>query len=93
MIHRKFGTILFLFQPQFILAFRTTAAALLALLIAASLRLECPYWAAMTALIVIQPTRSLLFEKSHFRLLGTAIGAVAGLLLLLQSRSPMVLTR
>lgn len=37
------------------------------------LKLENPYWAAMTALIVIQPTRGLLFEKSFYRLVGTVI--------------------
>lgn len=92
MTPRKFRDIFIPLQPQFILAFRNTLAALLALLVAAFLRLESPYWAAMTALIVIQPTRSLLFEKSFYRLVGTAIGAVAGLLLLRQSASPLVLT-
>ena len=31
-----------------------------------TLKLECPYWAAMTALIVIQATHGLLLEKSYF---------------------------
>ena len=92
MIHRKFSNIFLQLRPQFVLAFRNTSAALLALLIASFLKLESPYWAAMTAIIVIQPTRGLLFEKSFYRLVGTAIGSVAGLLLLLQSESPMVLT-
>jgi uncharacterized membrane protein YccC len=69
-----------------------TIAALCALAAAMFLKLENPYWAAMTALIVIQPTRGMLFEKSVYRLLGTAIGAVAGMGLLLYTRSPLLLT-
>jgi len=38
------------------------------MLAAVALEIENPYWAAMTALIVIQPTRGLLFEKSFYRL-------------------------
>jgi len=78
--------------PSIIVAGRGTAAALTALAAAEFLGLACPYWAAMTALIVIQPTRGLLLEKSFYRLLGTAIGSSAGLLLLLYTRSPMVIT-
>ncbi|ALC15954.1 fusaric acid resistance protein [Desulfuromonas soudanensis] len=82
MISRKFRRFFSRNRPQFILALRNTAAALAALAVAVWLRLESPYWAAMTALIVIQPTRGLLFEKSLYRLIGTATGALAGLLLL-----------
>ena len=78
--------------PHIVRAARGTAAALTALAVAEFLKLECPYWAAMTALIVIQPTRGLLFEKSFYRLVGTVIGAMAGLLLLVYTRSPIVLT-
>ena len=46
----------------------------------------------MTALIVIQPTRGLLLEKSYFRLVGTAFGAGAGLLILLVTRSPLMIS-
>jgi uncharacterized membrane protein YccC len=73
-------------------AIRGTAAALSALAAAEILGLACPYWAAMTALIVIQPTRGLLLEKSFYRLLGTVVGATAGLLLLLTTLSPILLT-
>ncbi len=78
--------------PLVVLAARGTFAALAALAVAVLLRLECPYWAAMTALIVIQPTRGLLLEKSYFRLVGTAIGSVAGMMMLLSSGSPAILT-
>ena len=78
--------------PGMAAALRGTAAALTALAAAEFLGLACPYWAAMTALIVIQPTRGLLLEKSFYRLLGTAVGSSAGLLLLLSTRSPLLLT-
>lgn len=78
--------------PTLLLAVRGTLAALLALAVAVALNLECPYWAAMTALIVIQPTRGLLLEKSYFRLVGTAFGAGAGLLILLVTRSPLMIS-
>ncbi|WP_246562019.1 FUSC family protein [Geobacter grbiciae] len=79
-------------RPQLMLAVRGTAAALISLAVAVLLRLESPYWAAMTAIIVIQPTRGLLLEKSYYRLVGTAIGSTAGLLLMLHVTSPLVLT-
>ena len=79
-------------RPHIIAALRGTAAALTALAAAGFLGLAYPYWAAMTALIVIQPTRGLLLEKSFYRLLGTVVGSSAGLLFLLYTRSPVVLT-
>ena len=79
-------------SPHLITALRGTAAALTALAAAEFLGLASPYWAAMTALIVIQPTRGLLLEKSYYRLIGTAVGSAAGLLLLLCTRSPLLLT-
>ncbi len=78
--------------PRIVLAARGTVAALVALAVAVFLGLENPFWAPMTALIVIQPTRGLLLEKSFYRMLGTGIGAVAGMMMLLSSRSPAMLT-
>lgn len=78
--------------PHLVIAARGTVAAVAALAVALLLKLECPYWAAMTALIVIQPTRGLLLEKSYYRLIGTAVGSVAGMMMLLSSRSPAMLT-
>ncbi|HLO24845.1 MAG TPA: FUSC family protein, partial [Geobacteraceae bacterium] len=78
--------------PRIVLAARGTLAALAALAVAVFLQLQCPYWAAMTALIVIQPTRGLLLEKSFYRLVGTAIGSAAGLMMLLTAGSPAMLT-
>ena len=78
--------------PHFRFAVRGTISALAALAVAVMLQLECPFWAAMTALIVIQPTRGLLLEKSYYRLMGTAVGSLGGLVMLLTSRSPAMLT-
>lgn len=86
------GRILHRERPQLVLAGRGTLAAVLALALAILLKLESPYWAPMTALIVIQPSRGLLLEKSYNRLLGTVAGSVAGMLMLLSSRSPASLT-
>lgn len=88
----KLSRILSRQSPQLFTAIRGTAAALTALAAAEFLGLSCPYWAAMTALIVIQPTRGLLLEKSFYRLLGTVVGSTAGLLLLFTTLSPILLT-
>lgn len=64
-------------------------ASLGALAVAELLHLECPYWAAMTALIVIQPSRGLLLEKSFYRLVGTALGSFGGMLIVQQAHSPL----
>lgn len=92
MIHQTLRRQLIPHWPQILLVARGTVAALAALAVAVVLKLECPYWAAMTALIVIQPTRGLLLEKSYFRLIGTAVGLFAGLTMLLASRSPLMIT-
>lgn len=75
-------------RPHLVFALRGTVSVLAAVAAAAFLKLENPYWAGMTALIVIQPTRGLLLEKSFYRLLGTAAGSLAGLGLLLSTRNP-----
>ncbi|UPU37465.1 FUSC family protein [Geomonas paludis] len=77
---------------KLVLALRGTLAVLTALGVAEFFGIENPYWAAMTALIVIQPTRGLLFEKSFYRLVGTVFGSLAALLLLQYTRSPFLLT-
>ncbi|WP_263630507.1 FUSC family protein [Geomonas agri] len=77
---------------KLVLALRGTLAVLTALVVAEFLGIQNPYWAAMTALIVIQPTRGLLFEKSFYRLVGTVFGSLAALLLLQYTTSPFLLT-
>ncbi|WP_136526813.1 FUSC family protein [Geomonas ferrireducens] len=77
---------------KLIVALRGTLSALTALGVSQFLGIENPYWAAMTALIVIQPTRGLLFEKSFYRLVGTVFGSLAALFLLRHTVSPSILT-
>lgn len=59
-------------------AAHTAAAALLALVIAASAGIHHPWWAAMTVLLVGQPTPGLLLERAVARLTGTLVGAGVG---------------
>ncbi|MDO9607849.1 MAG: FUSC family protein [Brevundimonas sp.] len=73
-----------LIDPQASLfAAYSTGAALIALVAATWLGISHPYWAAMTVWLVAQPTRDLLLERCAARLAGTAVGAAAGWLLLL----------
>jgi uncharacterized membrane protein YgaE (UPF0421/DUF939 family) len=60
---------------------RTTVAAMVSLYVADLLKLPNPYWAAITALIVIQSTLGDTLTISGQRFVGTAIGAAAGALL------------
>jgi Fusaric acid resistance protein family len=63
-------------------ALRTTGAALAALALADGFNIQHPWWAAMSAWLVVQPTRRLLLERSLFRLAGTVCGALAGAFIL-----------
>jgi uncharacterized membrane protein YccC len=56
---------------------RVWAAACLALYIAFWLQLDNAYWAATTAAIVAQPSLGASLRKARFRMVGTALGAVA----------------
>lgn len=60
----------------------TTAAALIALALSSAAGIHHPWWAAMTVWLVAQPTRGLFIERCVARLTGSAIGAMAGGLLL-----------
>lgn len=64
---------------------RTAIAACCALFIAWLLGLEHPQWSAMTVWAASQPVRGQLVEKSLFRALGTVLGAIFGMGLLLAS--------
>src|SRR5690349_21167597 len=65
-----------------IFAAKTTAAGLLALLVAFTFNLDQPYWALLTVFIVSQPQQSgLVLAKSFFRIIGTVTGAAVALLL------------
>jgi len=67
-------------------AARTTAGALLALVLAVLLGLENPYWSAMTVVVVSQPLRGQVMAKGFYRLVGTLVGAAAGLVILYSLR-------
>jgi uncharacterized membrane protein YccC len=57
---------------------RTSVAALTALLVARVVTLPEPYWATITALVVMQSSLIASWTVSWKRLVGTAIGAVVG---------------
>ena len=72
--------------------FRTALVAWLALCLAWLVGLEHPQWSAMTVWAVSQPLRGHLIEKSAARLVGTVVGALFGLGLVIVSRGePLIL--
>lgn len=71
--------------PRLNFALRTAIAACLALIIAWLIGLEHPQWSAMTVWAAAQPTRGQLLEKSFFRIFGTLVGVVAGVMLVAAS--------
>ncbi|MDA8252174.1 MAG: FUSC family protein, partial [Rhodospirillales bacterium] len=62
-------------------ALRTSAASLLALYLAMSLHLDTPRWAAWTVLTVSVPSLDHAFVKSFYRMIGTIMGAAAGIVI------------
>ncbi len=63
-------------------ALRTTAAALISLVIALWMELDDPQWAAMTVWIVAQGSRGESMSKARWRLVGTAIGVIMSITLI-----------
>lgn len=63
-------------------ALRTTCAAFLALTLALWMEMDSPQWAAMTTWIVAQNSRGQSLSKAKWRLIGTCLGACAGVALL-----------
>jgi uncharacterized membrane protein YccC len=57
---------------------RTTLAAMLSLIVARLLRLPEPYWAPITAIVVMHSSLGSALKVSGERLAGTAMGAAAG---------------
>mgnify|MGYP000873560190 CR=1 FL=1 len=53
-------------------------SAWLAFAIASFLHIPNPFWAAMPVFVVAQSTRGLAFERGLYRVVGTALGALAG---------------
>lgn len=71
---------------------RTAVASCIALLLGTLLGLDHPQWAAMTVWIVALPTRGQRLERSLARILGTMLGAIAGMgLIALSNGSPALL--
>lgn len=71
-------------------AARTTAAALLALLVGHLLGFREAYWSAITAWVLAVPDRGVILPKAFFRTLGTMIGAAAAIAVLPLAGQPIV---
>ncbi|HIZ50096.1 MAG TPA: FUSC family protein [Candidatus Pseudomonas excrementavium] len=69
--------------PRFNFALRTALASALAMTLAWLIGLEHPQWSAMTVWAVSQPVRGMLLEKSFFRAIGTLIGTLFGIMLVM----------
>ena len=67
--------------PAVLFGLRMAAAVSIALAIAFELELEQAYWAGATAAIVCQPVLGSALRKAAFRMAGTLVGAVAGVIL------------
>lgn len=69
-------------HAKLIFALRTAVFACIALAFGWAIGLEHPQWAAMSVWIASQPLRGQVLEKSLFRVLGTASGTLAGIVLI-----------
>src|SRR5215831_3238184 len=69
------------YPSAMIFAAKTTASALIALLVAFTFNLDQPQWALLTVFIVAQPQSGLVLAKSFYRIIGTLTGAAVALLL------------
>ena len=68
-------------REAFIFGLRGWLASMLALYLAFFLQLDQPYWAGMTVWMVIQPTPGAAISKGFYRVVGTMIGVVMGVVL------------
>jgi len=66
---------------NWVFVFKTTLAALLAMLIAMRLQLDQPRTAMITVFVVMQPQTGLVLAKSLYRIAGTLAGTAASLVL------------
>ena len=55
---------------------------MLALYLAYAFQLDDPYWACLTVWTVANPTPGLVLSKSLYRVIGTLIGVVFGIILI-----------
>lgn len=60
---------------------RTTLAVALSIIAALVLRVDAPWWAAISAFVSIQVTAPSSIERGALRIVGTAVGAAIGVLL------------
>lgn len=71
------------FRPNkmdWIFAFKTFAAGLLALYVAFELNLAYPIWAIGTVFVIANPYSGMTSSKSIYRVLGTLIGAIVSVI-------------
>lgn len=68
-------------QRAFLLALSSWLSFVIALL----LGVEHAYWAAMPVWVLAQPTRGLVFERALYRIVGTGLGALLGVVILATS--------
>jgi len=72
------------FGPRWIpwiFAAKTTAAGLLALLVAFTFDLDQPKWSLLTVFIIAQPQSGYVLAKGFYRIIGTVVGAAVALFL------------
>ncbi|WP_341992354.1 FUSC family protein [Azorhizobium sp. AG788] len=82
------------FYPRVLFGVRLAASVCLALYVTYFLELENSFWAATTAAIVCQPNLGASLQKARYRVLGTVVGALAMVQLLMlfpQSRNTLIL--
>jgi hypothetical protein len=75
--HARLTSALWSATPTLLFGLRLWAAVCLALYVAFWLQLDNAYWAGTSAAIVCQPSLGASLRKGWFRMVGTAIGAVA----------------
>jgi uncharacterized membrane protein YccC len=63
--------------PPLLFGLRLWTAVCLALFLAFWLELDNPYWAGASAAVVCQPQLGASLRKGWFRMVGTAVGAIA----------------
>lgn len=63
---------------EWLFSAKTFAAAMLALYVAFALDLQRPYWSALTAFVVAQPFVGMVGSRALYYVLGTILGAAAG---------------
>src|SRR5271170_2161384 len=78
---RWFGKVMRGAGPPLLFGLRLWASVCLALYAAFWLQLDNPFWAGTSAAIVCQPQLGASLRKGWFRMIGTLIGAVMGVLL------------